>query len=648
MSISLIVSALGAVVAAAGSGVLLARCFRAPRGDLIGWSLALLGLLVSLGSQTLGYLSGFDAAMFRAMEIGAQVIAPLALLLALSEVAARSVPVRFCARLYIPALGLVAIVVLLLDQLTDAAFSKSWPDPARYYQIAPKYALYALGGFTFLIAVTAMVTVARRASQPAWNAVLQPQLAGGAAALLLAYPPLALLLANEAAVHLPVGSLFPVLCTAAAGLTWLAGTGTGRVRLAELRGRPAGLPGRDERRGGFDGAGDLEPPAAGGRAMYRDGGDYRRDRAGQDAADGRYPAARDGQDARDGFRDPATFRDRGDMKQDGWDGRAARDWDDDWDRARDQPAGPRDQRQNGDRHQNGYQSGTGTGDFATGDFDAGDYGAAGYGPGADHAAGYGPGADHAAGYGPGADHAAGYGPAGYDAGGHQAGGFGAAGYGADDREAGGYGTGDDTAGDHGAGGYGGDYRAGVPGPGYSPGGWQSGGAAADAGLGRHPAGWPDDRADQAGHGEAPERAQLFGQIAIYTLLEDRVEEFDRLSERVVEQVRSREPDALVFIVHAVPSAPMQRILYEVYRDRAAYQQHVRLPHVMQFETDRRPYVLATNVIELGLQQAKVSPFPSVAELFGEPGYDTSGFQRPDYLRDFGGASAPQSGHRERR
>ncbi|MFY9891521.1 MAG: antibiotic biosynthesis monooxygenase, partial [Streptosporangiaceae bacterium] len=141
----------------------------------------------------------------------------------------------------------------------------------------------------------------------------------------------------------------------------------------------------------------------------------------------------------------------------------------------------------------------------------------------------------------------------------------------------------------------------------------------------------------------PERAQLFGQIAIYTLLEERVAEFDKLTERVVEQVRSREPDTLVFIVHAVPSAPMQRILYEVYRDRSAYERHNEQPYVEQFAIDRRPYVLATNVIELGLQQAKVSPFPSVTELFGEPGYDTSGFQRPDYLRDFGRTSAQPGG-----
>ena len=148
------------------------------------------------------------------------------------------------------------------------------------------------------------------------------------------------------------------------------------------------------------------------------------------------------------------------------------------------------------------------------------------------------------------------------------------------------------------------------------------------------------------------KEDLFGQIAIYTLLEDRVEDFDRLTRRVVRQVRTQEPDTLVYIVHAVPSAPMQRILYEVYRDRAAYDWHQQQPYVGQFEADRRPYVLATNVIELGLQHAKVSPFPSITDLFGEPGYDTSGFERPDFTREYGSTTAasraagpPRGGHR---
>jgi hypothetical protein len=102
---------------------------------------------------------------------------------------------------------------------------------------------------------------------------------------------------------------------------------------------------------------------------------------------------------------------------------------------------------------------------------------------------------------------------------------------------------------------------------------------------------------------------------------------------------------------------LQRILYEVYRDRTAYEQHLRQPYVSQFEADRQSHVLATNVIELGLQHAKVSPFPSIADLFGEPGHDTSGFERPDFTREYGStvgsapggapgaAGAPRAGHR---
>ncbi len=136
MSISLVVSGVGAVVAAVGGGVLLARCFREPRGDIIAWSVALLGLLVSLGAQALGHLSGFDSAMFRAMELGGQVLAPLALILGLSEVAAKSTAVRFCARLYIPALAIVAVV--------DARRWTSWlrqvsPRPGRIRRCSTSY-----------------------------------------------------------------------------------------------------------------------------------------------------------------------------------------------------------------------------------------------------------------------------------------------------------------------------------------------------------------------------------------------------------------------------------------------------------------------------------------------------------------------------
>ena len=563
MHISLVISGLGAVVAAIGGGVLLARCFRQPRSDLIALSVALIGLLISLGSQALGYLDGFDAAMFRAMELGGQVIAPLALVLALAQVGARSTPVRFCARLYIPSLAIVAVVVLAMDQLAQTNFNKTWPNPAVFYGTPPNYVLeFAVGPATALVALLAVWSVARRSGQPGWNSLWPAQLMGGAAALLLAYPALAELAAYVAKIHLPLtASVFSLACAAAAALTWVAGTRLGQVPMPSRSAREDDGFEAVRSYGGADRTGDFarfEPATDGG--VYRGDGLYRPGPESRTGARGYERDYDDGGRGRpearpNGGYDEAWQHNRpveapywGDGDGDGW---------------------------QADHHGGGYQT-----DFATGDFVPGDYA-----------------------------------------------------------------TGDFAAGDFASDGHGADV-----------GGWQGTARSgdrldqygrpdyADDRAGRA-ARTPDALADAADYAaEDAGRSQLFGQIAIYTLLEDRVEEFDQLTERVVDQVRSLEPDTLVFIVHAVPSAPMQRILYEVYRDRSAYQWHTAQPHVQQFEVDKRSYVLATNVIELGLQQAKVSPFPLVTELFSEPGYDTAGFQRPDYLRDYGRPSVHPDGN----
>jgi quinol monooxygenase YgiN len=122
--------------------------------------------------------------------------------------------------------------------------------------------------------------------------------------------------------------------------------------------------------------------------------------------------------------------------------------------------------------------------------------------------------------------------------------------------------------------------------------------------------WPaSSAASQPGADLALPVTPPHGLIAIYTLLDDKVAAFDRAADEVAEQVRASEPDTLVYVIHTVPKAPMQRIFYEVYRDRAAYEKHEQQPYVQRFVTARRPYVLATNVIELRLKFAKVSPLP---------------------------------------
>ena len=84
-------------------------------------------------------------------------------------------------------------------------------------------------------------------------------------------------------------------------------------------------------------------------------------------------------------------------------------------------------------------------------------------------------------------------------------------------------------------------------------------------------------------------------------------DFDRIADQAAEEVRTHEPDTLVYVIHTVPKAPMQRIFYEIYRDRAAYDRHEQQAYIKRFVTARRPYVLATNVIELRLKYAKISP-----------------------------------------
>jgi quinol monooxygenase YgiN len=125
---------------------------------------------------------------------------------------------------------------------------------------------------------------------------------------------------------------------------------------------------------------------------------------------------------------------------------------------------------------------------------------------------------------------------------------------------------------------------------------QPAGARAEFGAHAQPAGSP-----------AAPPARPYGRILIFTLLDDRVAEFDRLAEQSAEEVRIREPDTLVYVIHLVPNAPMQRIFYEIYRDRAAFDAHERQPYMQRFVAERRSCVLATNVIELRLKYAKVAP-----------------------------------------
>ncbi|WP_169949869.1 hypothetical protein [Microbispora sp. H11081] len=115
----------------------------------------------------------------------------------------------------------------------------------------------------------------------------------------------------------------------------------------------------------------------------------------------------------------------------------------------------------------------------------------------------------------------------------------------------------------------------------------------------------------AGQGSSVKPAPgIYGLLTVFTLLDGTGEAFDKLAEETVQAVQRNEPDTLLFVCHGVKSAPLQRIVYELYRDEVGYGEHQRQPHMERFATERVRYVLAANVIELTVNAAKVVPLPT--------------------------------------
>ena len=522
MSISFAVALAGTVLAAVGTGLAIRLCLRKPRADMVAWVIALAGLTVGLAAQAAGYRRGFVPTTFRVTQLGAALVAPLALAWGMAELAAKGLVARFAARLCLAGLFVVVAVILATDVLSARGFTQQWPAPRDHFQYVSLSLLALVAVVVVLTVITALITTGLRSRHHrAWRGPLVAVALAGVAALAT----------QGLLVKLPANVAYPGLTLVAAVAAWLAATQAAGVNVGQLRAGASGPGGpRSAADPGYGGDDSLD--------LYRDG--YRH------------------------FDDSAAF--------------AA-------------------------YVNSGYDTG---GSRAPGESygGAGERGGAGYGGGGEHGgAGYG---------GAGGRGGAGYG----GASGFQADGYpGPGGFPPED-----------------IGGFHADPVEPVTGafdplfrPSTSPAPGQAAGRPGSdaATLNRaSPALTPgediefatgmqlpaiDDviEAAVAGAG-AVDTDRLYGRIAIYTLLDAGAEEFDLLAEQVVEQVQTGEPGTLAYVVHGVPSAPLQRILYQLYADRAAYDWHQERPYVADFEARRRPLVLATNVIELGVRQAKVA------------------------------------------
>jgi hypothetical protein len=148
------------------------RFARLPRPDQAAWACAAAGLTVALVAQALGYRRGFNAAAFRAIEVGARLAAPMALVWGLAELTGKSFGVRFGSRLAVGALTAIAAVVLASDPLSGVAFTTDWPTAAQHYQFIPNVVLVVIAAATVLPALIALVVAGVRARrEPGWRAV---------------------------------------------------------------------------------------------------------------------------------------------------------------------------------------------------------------------------------------------------------------------------------------------------------------------------------------------------------------------------------------------------------------------------------------------------------------------------------------------
>lgn len=614
----------GALLAAIATGALVSRLRSEPKGWLIAWSITTASLSVSLGVIATGYLIGFGTGTFRIYQLTGSMLAPLWLAVGVIQLLARKSTAKFSSWLLGIALTVIATVILAVDPvLQEKDFSKVLPLGSHHWNLPPAFLLVAVHVIVVLVLLGGLLLAVLR-----WRGGDDYDADNMHALLVLGPTGLALVGAVSFAVP---GMFTALLLFVTAAAVWYAML------------RPL-APYEDDDEDAADGDDEWEdsPPRprrpeyqprdvqVAGRRVTQEGpptralaeetprrsglGDLVAEyRAGEQDVD--YAARMRQQQPPppdDRFGGPATG-----MFMAGEYGMPPAD----------QPPGGDPGRRGGDP---GRQPPPVTGQFgmqgvpgpATGEYNipAHEFGRHGA-PGSGRPPGPGPGTGE---FGR---------PGGTGEFGRPAGpGTGEFGRSGEFGRPAGPGTGE----------FG---MPGVPGPGRSgslqpmpadqafggapsPGseqgrggsrGYDRGGPQGyDQAFGSAPStgamypggpGMPGGAGDPLGGSNRPSPS-IFGLLTVFTLLDGTGERFDRLADETVEAVRRSEPDTLVYTCHSVKSAPLQRIVYELYRDEVAYGDHQRQPHTQRFVTERQAMVLATNVIELTVNAAKVMPLPT--------------------------------------
>jgi quinol monooxygenase YgiN len=99
----------------------------------------------------------------------------------------------------------------------------------------------------------------------------------------------------------------------------------------------------------------------------------------------------------------------------------------------------------------------------------------------------------------------------------------------------------------------------------------------------------------------------FGLVVKFTLKPGHEDAFDKLVDETLPGIRDREPGTLIYTCHVVQDAPAERVFYELYADRAAFDAHEGQPHVRSFLAEREQHLDGVAVDFLTLAGGKGVP-----------------------------------------
>lgn len=104
-----------------------------------------------------------------------------------------------------------------------------------------------------------------------------------------------------------------------------------------------------------------------------------------------------------------------------------------------------------------------------------------------------------------------------------------------------------------------------------------------------------------------DRAAAMGLVVRFELRPGCAPGFDDLTAATLAGVRRGEPGTLLYVCHSVEDDPSARVFYELYRNREAFEEHERQPHVRRFLAEREQYLASTRVEFLALAGSKGLP-----------------------------------------